>query len=77
MKYQKQFHHTGIRVLNEITADRSVITGGVDVDEDYQLDVLSNGKYQLTKIDNDGSSGEFEYHVAEEGQLQKLNKDSK
>lgn len=50
---------------------------GVDVDEDYQLDVLSNGKYQLTKIDNDGSSGEFEYHVAEEGQLQKLNKDSK
>ena len=50
---------------------------GVEVDDDYQLEVLSNGKYQLTKIDNDGSSGEFEYHVAEEGQLQKLNKDSK
>lgn len=49
---------------------------GVEVDDDYQLEVLSNGKYQLTKIDNDGSSGEFEYHVAEEGQLQKLNKDS-
>ena len=48
---------------------------GVEVDDDYQLEVLSNGKYQLTKIDNDGSSGEFEYHVEEEGQLQKLNKD--
>lgn len=50
---------------------------GVDVADDYLLDVLSNGKYQLTKIDNDGSSGKFETHVEEEGQLQKLNKDSK
>lgn len=50
---------------------------GVDVDDDYLLDVLSNGKYQLMKIDSDGSSGKFETHVEEEGQLQKLNKDDK
>ena len=85
MKYQKQFlkyktavlyTSSGHSVLEKDNYRQVYDCWGVEVDDDYQLEVLSNGKYQLTKIDNDGSSGEFEYHVAEEGQLQKLNKDS-
>ena len=81
LKYKTAVMYTssGHNVLEKDNYQQVRECWGVNVDEDYQLDVLSNGKYQLTKIDDDGSSGaeNFEYHVEEEGQLQKISSDRK
>ena len=79
LKYKtaKLYTSAGHNVLEKDNYQQVREYWGVEVDDDYLLDVLSNGKYQLMKIDNDGSSGKFETHVEEEGQLQKLSKDSK